>query len=154
MFVNAKYQYEFNKSLVGHRVFYPRDVEVIKGIVTLKNSGSLTLSEAVKAILESDIDNITDTVLIVNPDYSKIVEEFDSFKNNQMEFNKKLLEQLEKQQNYIKNSIDERDKKLMLAIKETMETKRQLAAEEEKKNIGGNFGGKSNGDLGAKISET
>ena len=125
-----KHQYEFNKNSVGHRVFYPRDVEIIKEIVTLKNSGSLTLSEAVKAILESDIDDITDTAPIANPDYSKLLEEFETFKNNQMQFNMKLLERLEKQQNYIENSVEERDKKLMLAIKESMETRRQLAAEE------------------------
>ncbi|MEK5081123.1 DUF3967 domain-containing protein [Solibacillus sp. FSL W7-1436] len=128
-----KQQYEFNKNSVGHRVFYPKDVEVIKEIVTLKNSGSLTLSQAVKAILESDIDDITDAAPIANPDYSKLLEVFETFKNNQMQFNQKLLEQLEKQQNYIENSIDERDKKLMLALKESMETRRQLAAEEEKK---------------------
>lgn len=131
-----KHHYEFNKNSVGHRIFYPRDVEIIKEIVTLKNSGSLTLSEAVKAILESDIDDITDTAPIApiaNPDYSKLLEQFETFKNNQMQFNQKLLERLEKQQNYIENSIDERDKKLMSAIKESMETRRQLAAEEEKK---------------------
>ena len=128
-----KYHYEFNKNSVGHRVFYPRDVEMIKEIVTLKNSGSLTLGEAVRAILASDIDDITDTAPIANPAYSKLLEEFETFKNNQMQFNMKLLERLEKQQKYIENSIDERDKKLMLAIRESMETKRQLAAEEEKK---------------------
>lgn len=128
-----KHHYEFNKNSVGHRVFYPRDVEVIKDIVTLKNAGSLTLNEAVKAILDSDIDGITDTAPIANPDYSKLVEEFETFKNNQMQFNMKLLERLEKQQKYIENSIDERDKKLMLAIKESMETRRQIAAEEEKR---------------------
>lgn len=42
----------------------------------------------------------------------------------------KLLEQLEKQQNYIENSVEERDKKLMLAIKESMEMRRQIATEE------------------------
>ena len=46
--------------------FYPQDIEVIKEIVTLKNSGSLTLSEAVKAILESDIDDITNTAPLTN----------------------------------------------------------------------------------------
>lgn len=125
-----KYHYEFNKNTVGHRVFFPRDVEIIKEIVKLKNSGSLTLSEAVKAILESDIDDITDAAPIANPDYSKLLEEFETFKNNQMQFNMKLLEQLEKQQNYIENSVEERDKKLMLAIKESMEMRRQIAAEE------------------------
>lgn len=128
-----KHQYEFNKNSVGHRIFYPRDVEIIKGIVTLKNLGSLTLNEAVKAILDSDIDDITDTAPIRNPDYSKLLEEFEAFKKTQMQFNQKLLERLEKQQSYIENSIDERDKKLMLAIKESMETRRQIAAEEEKK---------------------
>ena len=128
-----KHQYEFNKNSVGHRVFYPRDVEIIKEIITLKNSGFLTLNEAVKAILASDIDDITDAASIANHDYSKLIDEFESFKHNQMLFNRKLVEQLEKQQNYIKNSIDERDRKLMLAIKETMEIKRQLAEEEEKK---------------------
>ena len=86
-----------------------------------------------KAILESDIDDITDTAPIGNPNYSKLLEEFEEFKKNQMQFNQKLLERLEKQQSYIENSIDERDKKLMLAIKESMETRRQIVAEEEKK---------------------
>ena len=128
-----KHQYEFNKNSVGHRIFYSRDVEMIREIVTLKNSGSLTLNEAVKAILESDIDDITDTAPIRNTDYSKLLEEFEAFKKSQMQFNQKLLERLEKQQSYIENSIDERDKKLMLAIKESMETRRQIAAEEENK---------------------
>ncbi|UYB49936.1 DUF3967 domain-containing protein (plasmid) [Lysinibacillus capsici] len=128
-----KHHYEFNKNSVGHRIFYPRDVEIIKEIVTLKNLGSLTLNEAVKAILDSDIDDITDTATRGNPDYSKLLEEFEAFKKSQMQFNQKLLERLEKQQSYIENSIDERDKKLMLAIKESMETRRQLVAEEEKK---------------------
>src|SRR5690606_22313338 len=54
-----KYHYEFNKNSVGHRVFYPKDIEIIKEIVKLKNSGSLTLSESVKAILKADIDDTT-----------------------------------------------------------------------------------------------
>ncbi|MER1987402.1 MAG: DUF3967 domain-containing protein, partial [Solibacillus sp.] len=74
-----------------------------------------------------------DAAPIANPDYSKLLEVFETFKNNQMQFNQKLLEQLEKQQNYIENSIDERDKKLMLAIRESLESRRQIAAEEEKK---------------------
>ena len=67
-----KHHYEFNKNSVGHRVYYPKDVEVIKEIVTLKNSGSLTLSQAVKAILESDMDDITDAApLSILNDFKK-----------------------------------------------------------------------------------
>lgn len=44
-----------------------------------------------KAILESDIDDITDTAPIRNTDYSKLLEEFEAFKKGQMQFNQKLL---------------------------------------------------------------
>lgn len=126
-----KYNYDFNKNSVGHRIFYKKDVDVMKQIVDLKNSSSLTLNQAVKTILESDIDDISDIETISNPDYTKLLEEFSTFRNEQMEFNKKLLEQLQKQEHYIKNSIEERDNKLMLALKESMETRRQLAAAAE-----------------------
>ena len=133
-----KYNYEFNKNAVGHRVFYKKDVEVIKKIVDLKNSGSLTLSESVKTILESDIEDISDVSAvepISNPNYTKLLEEFDAFKNEQQQFNNQLLEILQKQQDYIKNSIEERDNKLTFALKESMGIRRQLAAAEEEKEI-------------------
>lgn len=130
----VKHNYEFNKNAVGHRIFYKKDIEVIKKIVDLKNAGSLTLNESVKTILESDIDDVSAVEPISNPDYAKILDEFATFKNEQQQFNQQLIEQLQKQQDYIKNSIEERDKKLMFAIKESMEMRRQLvAAEEEKK---------------------
>ena len=49
-----------------------------------------------------------------------------------MEFNKTLLQQLEKQQEYIKNSINERDLKLLAAIKDSMETRKQIAESKRK----------------------
>ncbi len=92
-----KHNYEFNKNTVGHRVFYKKDIEVIKKIVDLKNVGSLTLNESVKTIFESDIDDIDDiddisaVEPVSNSDYNKLLEEFATFKNE-------LLEQLQKQQ--------------------------------------------------------
>lgn len=132
----GKHNYEFNKNALGHRVFYKKDIEVIKKIVDLKNLGSLTLNESVKTILGSDIDdidNISTVKPISTPDYNKLLEEFVTFKNEQQQFNQQLIEQLQKQQDYIKNSIEERDRKLMFTIKESMEMRRQLAAAEEKK---------------------
>ncbi|MGG0657710.1 DUF3967 domain-containing protein [Rummeliibacillus pycnus] len=132
----GKHNYEFNKNAMGHRAFYKKDIEVIKKIVDLKNLGSLTLNESVKTILESDIDNI-DTISAVepisNPDYNKLLGEFTTFKNEQQQFNQQLVGLIQKQQNYIKYSIEQRDRKLMFAIKESMEMRRQLAAAEEKK---------------------
>jgi len=133
-----KYNFEFNKNSVGHRIFYKKDIEVIKRIIDLKNASSLTLDQAVKTILASDIndiDDITDITSISNPDLSKILDEFMEYKKEQMqfnkeqmEFNKKLIEQLEQQDHYIKNKLEERDKKLMIALKESMESRREIAA--------------------------
>ncbi|HWL23351.1 MAG TPA: DUF3967 domain-containing protein [Ureibacillus sp.] len=122
-----KHNYEFNKNSVGHRIFYAKDIEVIKKIIELKNNSSLTLNEAVKTILNSDIDDITDIETTSNQDYSKLLNEFKSFQTEQMNFNKQLLEQLEKQNNYIKNSLEERDRNLMHLLKESMESKKQIA---------------------------
>ena len=127
-----KYGYEFNKNSVGHRVFYKKDILIIKEIVELKNSGSLTLTEAVQTILNLDIADITDIESMPSLSYEKLLKEFEEFKNQQMEFNKKLLEQLEKQEDYIKNSINERDLKLIAAIKESIETRKQIAEERRK----------------------
>ena len=127
-----KYGYEFNKNSVGHRVFYKKDILIIKEIVELKNSGSLTLTDAVQTILNLDIADITDIESMPSLSYEKILKEFEEFKNQQMEFNKKLLEQLEKQEDYIKNSINERDLKLIATIKESLETRKQIAEEKRK----------------------
>ena len=127
-----KYGYEFNKNSVGHRVFYTKDISIIKEIVELKNSGSLTLTDAVQTILNLDIADITDIESMPSLSYEKILKEFEEFKNQQMEFNNKLLEQLEKQEDYIKNSINERDLKLIAAIKESIETRKQIAEEKRK----------------------
>ena len=133
-----KHNYKFNKNSVGHRIFYKKDVEIIRKIVDLKNSSSLTLNQSVKTILESDIEDIegndvADIDSITKPDYNKLLQAFTAFKDDQQQFNKQLIDQLQKQQDYIKNSIDERDKKLMLAIKESMEVRRQLASAVEDK---------------------
>ena len=127
-----KYGYEFNKNSVGHRVFYKKDILIIKEIVELKNSGSLTLTEAVQTILNLDIADITDIESMPSLSYEKLLKEFEEFKNQQMDFNKKLLEQLEKQEDYIKNSINERDIKLIATIKESLETRKQIAEERRK----------------------
>lgn len=134
-----KHNYEFNKNTAGHRIFYKKDIEVIKKIIDLKNASSLTLNQAVKIILDSgveDIDGISDIPSISSTDYSKLLHEFATYKKEQLEFhkeqiefNKKLIEQLQNQEEYIKNSINERDTKLMLALKESMETRRQIVAD-------------------------
>ncbi|QCR34104.1 MerR family transcriptional regulator [Lysinibacillus sp. SGAir0095] len=136
-----KHHYDFQKNKNGHRIYYKKDIEIIKKIVDLKNSSSLTIKQAVSEILGTAIDELHESHQKNSEekrDINTLLEEFAAFKNEQMEFNKTLLEQLIKQEHYIKNSIEQRDKKLMFAMKESMETRRQLAAaaeaEREKEN--------------------
>ncbi|WGE04207.1 DUF3967 domain-containing protein (plasmid) [Bacillus subtilis] len=127
-----KHGYEFHKNSVGHRVFYEKDIETLRKIVELKNSGSVTLSESVKSILDSDIDDVSVVKVASDIAYKNLLEEFSSFKQEQQHFNAELLKQLQSQQDYIKNSIEERDKKLMLALKESQEVKRGIATTKAK----------------------
>ena len=62
-----------------------------------------------------------------------ILREFRDFKEQQMAFNRELLQQLQKQQQYIQESLERRDKTLMETVREMQETKRLTAAAEEKK---------------------
>lgn len=51
----------------------------------------------------------------------------------QKEFNKVLLEKLEKQQEYINSRLDQHDKLLMESLKESMEARKQIAATKNEK---------------------
>lgn len=53
--------------------------------------------------------------------------------STQEDFNKRLLEQLEKQQEYIDDKMTKRDEELIRLVREQQETKRMIAASEEKK---------------------
>ncbi|HWL13944.1 MAG TPA: MerR family transcriptional regulator [Ureibacillus sp.] len=126
------HHYEFHKNKSGHRLFYKKDIEMIKRIIDLKNSGALTLEQSVRTVLGLDAEagngksERESTLSKFN--YNELLEEFTTFKNEQLEFNKLLIEQLQRQETYIRDSMEGRDNKLMIAMKESMETRRQLAA--------------------------
>lgn len=53
--------------------------------------------------------------------------------DEQNEVIRSLAEQMKKQQEYIDNRLEERDQRLIAAIKESQEARREIAAEKEKK---------------------
>ncbi|PFD26339.1 DNA-binding protein, partial [Bacillus thuringiensis] len=54
------------------------------------------------------------------------------YSEKQEEFNKLLIEQLQKQQDYIDNKLEKRDQKLLETIREVQETKSLTASTESK----------------------
>lgn len=132
--------YEFLKNENGHRAFFDVDSIVLKKFIELKNGSDMTLEQAAKSVVAwkkgTDIAKSDTEESRYVARYNDLIEEFKSFQENQENFNKELLKQLQKQQEYISDKLEERDQKLMLILKETLETKRQLSiasAEEQKK---------------------
>src|SRR5690625_4912596 len=114
--------------------YHPDSVTILKRIYSLYNEDYET--PEIQKLLDMEfaitVEEQKDETTIQPP--SVILErEFEEFKQQQQEFNKQLLKQLQEQQKYIKNSIESRDQKLMQALNEIQETKKQIAMTEEKR---------------------
>lgn len=123
--------YEFLKNENGHRAYFDADIIILKKFLELKKGTDMTLEQAAKSVVswKNGIDiaghDTEENRYIMR--YDDLLKEFVAFKNSQEEFNRELLSQLQRQQEYINNKLESRDEKLMLALRETMETQKQLA---------------------------
>jgi len=128
--------YKFHKNEHGHRGFLDSDIIVIRKILELKNESDITLKQATKSVIawrngNVVADSVTDKERYIMR-YDELSKEFKAFREQQDKFNRELLSQLERQQEYINNKLEERDKNLMIAMKESMETQKLLAYNKQK----------------------
>ena len=135
--------YNFHKNEFGHRAFFNKDVMAFNRFMEIKNHPDMTLKQACDAVVmwvnSGNVTghDITDMTEKERHDdrYNDLLDKFEEFKEQQQDFNKELLNQLKNQQDYIQNSLLERDKKLMEALRETQETRKLIAvAPEEEEN--------------------
>lgn len=77
-------------------------------------------------------DDVTVNTGEVLRDMEKAMNAIHEKLEKQEAFNEQLLEALKKQQEYIDTRLEERDKNLMIALKESLETKKLIAASQEK----------------------
>lgn len=79
---------------------------------------------------------VTDNEKEVTVNASEVLIQLQKDMDEQKKFNQTLLETLQKQQEYINTKLEERDRRLIESIREIQETKKQVAAvnEKEKKN--------------------
>lgn len=133
--------YTFLKNEKNQRGYVDRDIISFRKLISFKNQADMTLERAANAVMTWINNNDTalsapdDRALQTDSERSReeILREFEKFKEQQMAFNQELLQQLQKQQQYIQESLERRDKSLMEAVREMQETKRLTAATEEKK---------------------
>lgn len=115
--------------------YHPDSVAILKRIYSLYNDDYET--PEIQRLLDMEfainVEDQEETETTTQPPVVSLEREFEEFKQQQQEFNKQLLKQLQEQQNYINNSIESRDQKLMQALNEIRETKKQIATTEEKR---------------------
>jgi len=131
--------YRFARNNQGKLVFSDQDINMFRKIIQLKNGPNMSVQKAVEKVVSS-ITSIT----VYNKDsgssksynidsLSDDINEIKEFIKIQSEVNKALLDELKETKEYISNKIEERDKALMLSLKETMEVKKLLAGKKKKK---------------------
>ncbi|WP_345655990.1 DUF3967 domain-containing protein, partial [Streptomyces tremellae] len=127
--------YTFHKNEHGHRGFFDDDLIAFKKLMEYKDT--MVLEQALRSVVVWKKGN--DVALRATDEkrysrqYNELLEEFQSFKEQQENFNQELLNLLKQQQEYMDNHLKERDQNLMVALKESLETQRQLASSKQKK---------------------
>lgn len=127
--------YSFHKNEYGHRGFFDEDLMVFRKLIELK--ATMSLENASKSAIawknQEDVSEVATKKEQYSTRYIDLLDEFKAFKKEQDSFNRELLKQLQKQQDHIDNRLKERDKNLMDAINQKLETQKQLASAKEKK---------------------
>src|SRR5690606_16647978 len=125
--------YFFHKNDFGHRGFFDDDLIALRKLIELKDA--MTLEQATKSVIawknDSDVVGVATEKEQYIGRYSELLEEFKAFKEEQNAFNQELLKQLNSEREYIKTVLEERDKNLMIAMREPLETQKQLASSSE-----------------------
>lgn len=60
--------------------------------------------------------------------YNDLMEEFKTFQQQQMNFNKGLIEEIRNQRQYIETRLEKRDRLLMQFIRDSLEVRKEIAA--------------------------
>ena len=124
--------YIFNRDEKGWRRYSKNDLQALKHLINLKSDGK-SVDESVDVVAHLYHSNLS-----ILPTDTTLQEEnsLKLFMENQMEFNKEILERLDQQEQFQEKLIqrlDERDKNLMIALNQSLETQKQIASTKEKK---------------------
>lgn len=143
--------YSFSRTNANKRLFFERDLIVLKTFRNLVQVQNMSMQNAsiivaskykdLPSLKENDENNVTE----IGSMMSRLQELTDKMKSLEeqnkelLAMNIRVLEQLESQQRYIEERMEERDSLLMQSIRETQETKKLLLEAEEKQKRKGIF---------------
>jgi len=128
--------YSYLKNEHGHRAFFDRDLIVLRKMLRLKNDADMTLEEAAKSVVAWNKGNdiaVSDTEgKLHSTCYSDLMEEFKTFQQQQRELNQELIQEIRNQREYIENHLEERDRLLLESMRQTLETRKEIATADKK----------------------
>ncbi|HWO75584.1 MAG TPA: DUF3967 domain-containing protein [Bacillus sp. (in: firmicutes)] len=137
--------YHFHKNEFGHRGFFEKDVIALKRLMQIKKHPDMTLKQACNAVMtwlkEDDITDLDTTVITdidrhnARPDLriDDLLNEFREYKNQRDNFERKLVEEIQRQREYIETVLAKRDEVLMSSLKEILDTRKEIAAAQKEK---------------------
>lgn len=134
-FVLESQGYRFLRDDQNRRAFTDHDAIVLRHFKELTQEKGVALETAAKVVAERFGRKATQ---IIAPSATPPIERHDSaiqrlleHVERQEQFNQKLLQELADQRRYIEESLKRRDELLMQHLRESLETKKQLAATEQ-----------------------
>jgi DNA-binding transcriptional MerR regulator len=133
---DAGYQFHVNDK--GQRGYFQNDVIVLKRFMEIKQSSDMTLEQAAEAVMAwVQQSNVAVRVTEKKQESERYNDDIQALKEMVAKQNgllKELMMRLDQQQKYIEESLKKRDELLMQSLKESMETRKLIAAakEEEK----------------------
>ena len=131
-----KHGYIIERNSKSHRYYRDKDIMTLRSVITGMETG-VTLEESIIKVVEMKLNN--DNRNVINNDivtYASDITDLKEMIHKQSNLIEELTGRLDQQEQYIINSINKRDKELMLTLNEMMETRKQIASEKEKDNRG------------------
>lgn len=126
---------KFQRNSQNQRWYSDNDVIALRKLVTLKNNGDMTLKECADAVFlwwkGNDIPQPSPATHSVPERHDSDIAELKNMVYKQNELIEALTIQMGKQQDYIKESLERRDRELLQAIRETQQLKLEAAAAQE-----------------------
>jgi DNA-binding transcriptional MerR regulator len=131
--------YEFHVNDKGQRGYFEKDVIALKRFMEIKQSHDMTLEQAAEAVMAwVQQSNVAVRVMEKKQEserYNDDIKVLKEMVSQQNELLKELMMRLDQQQKYIEESLKKRDELLIQSLKESVETRKMIAAakEEEEK---------------------
>src|SRR5690625_337807 len=128
--------YSFQRNSQNQRWYSDNDVIALRKLVTLKNNGDMNLKECASAVyLWLKGDSVTQSLTVADnatERYADDITELRELIYKQTEMIGHLSNQIDKKKNYIDDRLNKHDEILMKSLRESLETKKLIAAKENK----------------------